>query len=1044
MCSEVLFPFNHYFEQENFIRALSEMRFSYNQYCITELNKMLFTPFEIDEEMNDSDVYDVDPDLNVFDDVRLTTSSSVYYCEETFNSAVDDIKNDCLLSFFSLNIRSIPKNLDKLSLFLDLLRFKFAFIGITENWLNDSNADLYSLDGYIHEEKHRSNMRGGGVSLFIKNSIHYLIRDDLNIFENTAETLFIEIDKSVFNTNKNIVIGVIYRIPDKDVNIFNTKFNNVLIDIKNNNKLCYLLGDYNINLLNSNSHSQTQDFVDNCFTNGCIPMINKPTRITQYSATLIDNIITNNILNISCIQGLLLTDISDHLPVVYINKDNRLQETDVTIKKRLLNIRNINKFKSRLSEFSFEDLYKIENGQEATSYFCNQINSLYDQCFPVKTLKKRYCFRKPWLTDGLRNSIKCKNKLYRIYMKTKSLVDHKRYKMYRNKLHHLLRSSERRYYQELLGYNKDNLRKTWMVIKEIINKKKSSVKTDYFLHNNKKITNNKDIANLFNDFFVNIGKSLSQKIPVSQRNALSYFDRVYNRSLFLIPTHAEELRQIIKNIRKDGSSGYDDFSPKVFCSSYESMLDPLVYIINLSLSQGFFPDELKIAKVIPLFKGGDSHHCNNYRPVSVLCILSKVFERIFYKRLLNFLNQEAILYDKQFGFRKSNSTQMPLVLLVDEILKAFENKSNVLGVFLDFSKAFDTVNHSILLQKLEYYGIRGTALDWIKSYLFNRKQFVYYGGEKSCLKTISHGVPQGSILGPLLFLIYINDLPLAVKHLSIFMFADDTNVFLTGKNVRHLETIMNNELELLSEWLRSNKLSLNVNKTHYMLFTPPKKNDDILINLNIEGSCIEKVYQTKFLGVILDKDLSWKPHIAYVKGKISKNIGIIYRAKQFLNKQSLLSLYYAFIFPYLVYCVNVWGGACTTSLLPIVIAQKKAIKCILCVSKRTRSDQIYKALNVLTFSQIYEYQILLFVYKYKCNLLPKVFNGFLIKSSEVNSYNTRQLLNYYLPRFRLDIYKTGFKYNACFFWNKLSSDAKKMNVSISEFKKKILTIVKKV
>ena len=411
---------------------------------------------------------------------------------------------------------------------------------------------------------------------------------------------------------------------------------------------------------------------------------------------------------------------------------------------------------------------------------------------------------------------------------------------------------------------------------------------------------------------------------------------------------------------------------------------------------------------------------------------------MFYNRLFDFLNIENILYDKQFGFRKLHSTQMALILLIDKVSNALESGDFVLGVFLDFSKAFDTVNHDILLDKLYHYGIRGLAHDWLKSYLHDRRQYICYGNSSSSIKSVSCGVPQGSILEPLLFLIYINDLPLISESLYMCLFADDTNVFLTGNNLKDLENAMNDELSKLSGWLQSNKLSLNVKKTHYMIFTPPRNKINHTVDIKIDNSLIEKVDHTKFLGVIVDSKLSWKQHVVYIKGKIHKSIGIINRARHFLNGESLLTLYYAFLYPYLMYCVNIWGGACATTLSQLVRAQKRALRCVFNLPRCSHTGPIFKKHNILPLSDIYRLQILLFVYKFKMSILPSVFTNFFTKTHDIHSYSTRQVDNFYPPRFKYDTTKSTVKYIGCVFWNSLDFKTKSMNASVKCFKTHIL------
>jgi len=300
---------------------------------------------------------------------------------------------------------------------------------------------------------------------------------------------------------------------------------------------------------------------------------------------------------------------------------------------------------------------------------------------------------------------------------------------------------------------------------------------------------------------------------------------------------------------------------------------------------------------------------------------------------------------------KNHSSYMALMILIDKLTKSLENGDNVLGIFLDFSKAFDTVNHRILLLKLEYYGIRGAALSWLDSYLKNRKQFVTYNNVKSSMKHVNCGVPQGSILGPLLFLIYINDLESVCVNTFPILFADDTNIFMSGKDTRELEIKMNDELIAISKWLKVNKLSLNVKKTHYMIFSP-KRILNQEINLQIEGYPINRVKSTKFLGVFIDEKLNWKSHISHVCGKISRGIGIILKGKNMLNRDALVTLYYSFIYPYYIYGNYVWGRANATTLKPLILIQKKCVRIICNVKPRYHTNELFKQLGFLKCSDI--------------------------------------------------------------------------------------------
>ena len=311
------------------------------------------------------------------------------------------------------------------------------------------------------------------------------------------------------------------------------------------------------------------------------------------------------------------------------------------------------------------------------------------------------------------------------------------------------------------------------------------------------------------------------KIPKQNLNPLQYMGHPVPHTIFLSPVTHAEINQIIMGL-KNGAVGYDEITAVTLQLVSLHIIEPLMYICNLSLNQGIFPTEMKLANVIPLYEANNPDVFNNYRPVSLLCTLSKVLERVMYSRLIEYLETFKISLDNQFGFRKWHSSYMALIQLMDQLIKSLEKGETVIGVFLDFSKAFDTVDHDILLKKMEHYGIRGCALSWFKIYPANRKQFVTYNGVSSTTKNIRCGVPQGSILGPLLFLIYINDLYSACKDTTAILFADDTNLFKSGKDINSMERDINDELRNISVWLKNNKLFLNVDKTYYMILSRKK------------------------------------------------------------------------------------------------------------------------------------------------------------------------------------------------------------------------------
>lgn len=355
------------------------------------------------------------------------------------------------------------------------------------------------------------------------------------------------------------------------------------------------------------------------------------------------------------------------------------------------------------------------------------------------------------------------------------------------------------------------------------------------------------------------------------------------------------------------------------------------------------------------------------------------------------------MYKYQFGFRTDHSPNLALIYLVDRISNALENGEYVIGLFLDFSKAFDTVNHQILLKKLEFHGVRGTALAWFHSYLSCREQYVQLDETKSSRKQIVCGVPQGSVLGPLLFLLYINDLSYVSSKLFSVLFADDSNMFLSGNNPNELIQLMNTEMVKVIDWLKVNKLSLNLKKTHYIIFR--RRRGKILLDndLVVGGVKINMTEWTKFLGVVIDQYLTFTNHISYIKGKISRCLGILYKGRKYLNKCTLLTLYNAFIYPYLNYCIVVWGNAFQTHLEPLVKLQKRAIRLISCANRIAHTEPIFKTLHVLKLSKLYVYSVQLFMYKYHHSSLPGMFDNFYTMNNDIHYHNTRQQNALHVP-----------------------------------------------
>ncbi len=437
------------------------------------------------------------------------------------------------------------------------------------------------------------------------------------------------------------------------------------------------------------------------------------------------------------------------------------------------------------------------------------------------------------------------------------------------------------------------------------------------------------------------------------------------------------------------------------------------------MANGIFPHKLKLAKVVPVYKSEDKMLVSNYRPISVLPVFSKILEKLMHFRLETFINKHNILSQNQFGFREKYSTNMALLDIIDNITQTLDSKAYSLGIFLDLSKAFDTIDHTILLSKLENYGVRGLALNWFKSYLSNRQQSVEINTNISLMQPITCGVPQGSILGPLLFIIYINDITKVSTQMKSILFADDTNLLLNDSDLTRLILKANAELQKITNWLKINKLSLNIKKTHYIIFHFRQRRITDSLKIVIDNCEVERVKFTKFLGVILHENLTWTNHVSNLANKIHKGIGILKALQPKLPISSLHMLYNTLVYPYLQYCNIAWASQYNTLVERIFILQKKALRIVCKKPWGAHTQQLFKSLHTLKIMDINEHQTCCFMYKAIHNQLPHFFTGYFKLNKDVHHYSTRQSQNVHLTNIRTTKRKFTIKNYGPTLWNSL-------------------------
>ena len=465
----------------------------------------------------------------------------------------------------------------------------------------------------------------------------------------------------------------------------------------------------------------------------------------------------------------------------------------------------------------WEDLLKSDelNADNSTKIYLDKINMLLDTYAPLNKCKLKFK-SKPWITLGLQKSISVKNKLLTNFINKKDPILKEEfptnYKKYRNLLSTLMKKSKQAYYDKYFERNWNNIKNTWKGIKSLISLKSlsSSVPAILPLDNGDTITNPYDIANTFNNYFASIAETSKKIIKYSHKHFSDYLSNKNSSTILLQPTDKEEIANIISSLSSNKASGPNSIPYRKLFLLKNEILKQLADLFNLSFMTGVFPSVLKTAKVVSVFKKDSKLNYSNYRPISLLSNIEKILEKLMYKRLYTFLDNKNIIYDLQFGFSQKYSTSYALINITEDIRKALDDGNIGFGVYVDLQKAFDTVDHQILLAKLNHYGIRGISNDWFRSYLSNHNHYVYINGYESGIAAIDCGVPQGSVLGPLLFLLYVNDLNQAIKFCKVHHFADDTNLFCLSNSIQKLKKLVNADLKHLLNWLNANKISLNV------------------------------------------------------------------------------------------------------------------------------------------------------------------------------------------------------------------------------------------
>ena len=780
-----------------------------------------------------------------------------------------------------------------------------------------------------------------------------------------------------------------------------------------------------MNEINLTDKSEFQDMMQ---SNHLLPLITCPTRVTDRGASLIDHVWTNILSETQ--SGVIEVNVTEYYPILSVFKYYKNDINDkVKIEFRDINDANIGKFKTILNESDW--IYILGNTNSPDNYvsnFLKYFNATFNSCFPLrKKLIGTKRILTPWLTNSLIKSIRVKHCRYKLVKRGE--FDKIDYQLYCKILSKLIKTSKRQYFASVFNDIKCDIKKTWKLLNNIIGRKSKCNKTINIEVDGIRV-NSQDVPNKFNEYFTTIGQKIKDNIPTSNIHFSDFLSPQFDSSIFISPTFPVETQKLIMKLNCN-KIGTKQPKGKIYKLASEFISLPISIIFNAIISTGIYPNALKISCVSPIYKKDDSLNISNYRPISCLPLLNVIIEKLLHSRFSHFLEKHNLFFNDQYGFRRNHSTSDAVMKLLDRIYDSFELGDYFGTIMLDLSKAFDTVDHEVLLSKLHNYGFRGRAHQLIKSYLTERKQFVSCNGIISSTLPVSVGVPQGSVLGPLLFLIYVNDMPsVLVNGASVIQYADDTTLYSSRKEIYDLCNELTFNLSRIKAWLDTNYLSLNVSKTYFTIFTYNPIPQNISIDLN--GQKIEHSPNPTFLGVTLDSKLTFDKHLQCIKSKISRSIGILWKVN-YLPVEILKKSYYTLVYPYLLYCLMAWGSASNTLTNLLFLKQKKIVRIISKSDYFDPSDPIFKELNILKLNDLYKVYCSVFMFK---TLYENKYDFYLdkIKSLQINlPYNTRNT-EFRLPKLRLIRSRQNIVYQGISIWNKIPNHMKN-NKTSSSFKK---------
>lgn len=888
-----------------------------------------------------------------------------------------------MLSINYMNIQSVRNKFDELQCFLE--KQNCDILVLAETWLQRDEVKYFNLEDYNAIHACREG-RAGGVSIYIKNHINYKI---LQVIDGLSPYNFI----CIALPELKLEVCGIYRPPRYLFTDFMDSFQNILLNQKNKT---IIIGDININVLDGNS-DETIEY-SNMLTvrNYRIANIINGDNATRISNTmsLIDHVLINK--NLTCNVSVMDYAISDHKPLtIGVNIHSTIFKPKA---QKTVEIVNKKVFKKK-----FDILCR--NTETSINSF-NNLVTMIQKCKTEASHKIMFRHREGngWMTYDIQNLIKQRDKLYKqLNMMKKNNTYNENlensYKKAKNIVSKEIRKQKYLFFKNSWDRAGTDSKKQWKIINNLLNQNKTKEAIATLSVNKSTISNPYHIANEFNSYFTSIGQSIVASLDNDPVNAnfTEFREIEQGNTMYIKPTTEEEIKETLLSLKINSAAGFDNISVKDLILLKDNLVPILTKLINDVFITGIFPEILKVGKITPIHKAGNKDNVQNYRPITVVCSLSKIIETLIKSRMLEFITKYIGFDEYQYGFIKKSNTLSATTDLINSITSDIDKRKTVIAVFIDLKKAFDVVNHPTLLNKLSLIGIRGKVLSIIETYLQDRPQFVKIENISSDEMMNNCGVPQGSILGPLLYSLMVLSMRLAALTGRYFNFADDTVLLYSGTSNKQLETDINEDLLRFTSWLRHNKLKINSDKTVFMIFQQ-KNTPYIDIDLKINNASITRVEFAKYLGLIIDDKLTWRYHMAKLSKKIIAMLGALSRCSDFLNSSNRNLIYSSFILSHIRYLINIWGTCGTSLHKKLQVSQNTAIKILFKKHYRTSTESLYNQTGLQPIKYYLELEQCKQIYKILAGNLKC--NSKITINNEIYSHNTRGKNDIYIEHMR--------------------------------------------